>query len=280
MRAKKLFLSLLIVGAGLVGTDQAVLYMYINKHFSNPDDYKKTEIRKYPIKDTSLSLDKTYTGNGCFSGPMYNLRGETVGGALGFKDNNKPILTHEQCCAIGSNFNLDSVTYIMCIDTLTNDVKSFPSYDVNHGDMAYDISRDKDFIKNKIILQNGNYLMIRGGIPPKSKRTTNNGLQTLKLAFGVDGDGNYVFVKYFGTISELQEYLKREFGRDNPNYKNDLNSKYAKAAFMYLDGNNIVFDGKCYIAHRKSFIKDKMGLIKLIKLRYIQKAPHLNVKQK
>ena len=140
----------MIVGAGLVGTDQAVLYMYINKHFSNPDDYKKTEIRKYPIKGTSLSLDKTYTGNGCFSGPMYNLRGETVGGALGFKDNNKPILTHEQCCAIGSNFNLDSITYIMCIDTLTNDVKSFPSYDVNHGDMAYDISRDKDFIKNKI----------------------------------------------------------------------------------------------------------------------------------
>ena len=271
---------LLIAGAGLVGTDQAILYLYINRYFSNPDDYKKTEIRKYPIKDYSLSLDKAYADSRCFSGPMYNLRGETVGGALGFKDNNKPILTHEQCCTIGANFNLDSVTYIMCIDTLTCDVKSFPSHDANHGDMAYKKSLDTNFIKNKIILQNGNYLMIRGGIPPKSHRTTNNGLQTLKLAFGVDGDGNYVFVKYFGTISELQEYLKREFGRDNPNYKNNPNSKYAKAAFMYLDGNNIVFDGKCYVARRSSFIKDKLGLIKLAKLRYIQHAPHLNIKQK
>lgn len=280
MKKKKLFLSLLIVAAGLVGTDQAILHLYINKYFSNPDDYKKTEICKYAIQDHSLSLDKTYTGAGCFSGPMYDLQGKTVGGALGFKDNNKPILTHEQCCAIGYNFNLDSVTYIMCIDTLTCAVRSFPSYDKKYGDMAYNKSNDADFIKNKIILQNGNYLMMRGGIPPKSKREKSNGLQTLKLAFGVDGDGNYVFVKFFGTMCELQEYLKREFGRGNPNYKNDRNSKYAKAAFMYLDGNNIIFDGKCYVARRKSFIKDKLGFVKLAKLRYIQHAPHLNIKQK
>lgn len=280
MKAKKLFLSLLIAGTGLVGIDQAILYMYINKYFSNPDDYKKTEIRKYPIKDYSLSLDKTYMDKRCFSGPMYNLQWETVGGALGFQNNNKPILTHEQCCAIGSNFNLDSVTYIMCIDTLTGDVKSFPSYDVNYGDMAYNITQDTNFIKNKIILQNGNYLMIRGGIPPRRLREKNNGVQTLKLAFGVDGDGNYVFVKFFGTISELQEYLKREFGRDNPNYQNNKNSKYTKAAFMYLDGNNIVFDGRCHISRRKSFVKDKSGFVKCLKLNYVRKAPHLNLKQK
>lgn len=280
MKVKKALLTLLIAGLSMVGADQAILYLYVNKYFSNPDEYKKTEIRQYPIQDYSLSLDKTCTETGCFSGPMYNFRGEMVGGAIGFKDNNKPILTHEQCCKIGYNFNLDSITYIMCIDTLTENVSSYPSYDVNHKEMAYDLCQDSNFTKNKIILQNGNYLMIRGGIPPKSRRATNNGAKTLKLAFGVDGDGNYVFVKYFGTICELQEFLKREFGRDNPNYKNQKNSKYTKSTFMYLDGNNIIFDGKRYIAHRESFFNNSSGFVRLAKLRYINMAPHLNIKRK
>lgn len=116
MKVKKLFLRLLLAGVGLVGADQAMLYLYINRRFSNPDKYKKTEVRKYPIQEYSISLDKKYSNFGCFSGPLYDLNGETIGGVMGFPDNNKPILTHEQCIAIGDNFSLDSITYIMCID--------------------------------------------------------------------------------------------------------------------------------------------------------------------
>jgi len=281
LKYKKILYFLLISAICAGVADQLLLYLYINKHFSNPSEYEKTEIRKYPIKDYSLRLDKNYNDQGCFSGPMYDLSGQLVGGAMGFGDMDRPILTHEQCIKKGHNFNLDSITYIMTIDTLKGTVQSFPSFDKKYGEMAYNQCQDTNFTKNKLILQNGNYLMIRGGIPPIATRQKNNALKTLKLAFGTDGDGNYVFVKFYGTMQELQEFLKHEFGRGNPKYnKNNQNSKYAKAAFIYLDGNNIIFDGKCYVARRNSFIKNNIGIVKFAKLQYIKKAPHLTLQSK
>ena len=263
-----------------VGVADQLLLLYINKYFSNSEEYEKTEIRKYPIKEYSLQLNTDYEDHSCFSGPMYDLSGQLVGGAMGFGDMDRPILTHEQCIQKGHNFNLDSITYIMAIDTLKGIAQSFPSFDKKYGEMAYNKCQDTNFTKNKLILQNGNYLMIRGGIPPIAMRQKNNALKTLKLAFGTDGDGNYVFVKFYGTMQELQEFLKNEFGRGNPAYKNNQNSKYAKAAFIYLDGNNIIFDGKCYVARRNSFVKNNLGIVKFAKLQYIKKAPHLMLRSK
>lgn len=276
-KMKKVLFIGLLSALGLLSIDQAILARYMDKNYSDPNEYKKTEIRKYPINSTHVGLNDSCAEAACFSGPMYDLTGKTVGGTVGFDNADSPILTHQECLQQGQNFNLDSITYIMAIDTVSGDVKLFPSYDKKYGDMAYDFCQDTSCTKNKIILQNSNYLMIRGGIPPLEKRNKNDGLAALRLAFGADGDGNYVFVKFFGTLKELQEYLKKEFGRGNPACTK--NSKYTKSSFMYLDGNNIMFDGKCYIAQRESFFNN-LGIVRFLKLQYVKHAQHLIMQNK
>ena len=279
MKLKNVLKLLIISGAGCTIVDRAII-AYIHQNFSNEEEYKKTEVLKYPILNSSLTLDNTQSGVGVFSGPMFDIRGKPVGGIRGFRESDSPILSHEECIVKGDNFNLDSLTYIMCIDTITCKTNMFPSHDPNYGDMAYQYANDEEYARNKIILQNGNYLMLKGGICPLRVRSQHDNAEALRVAFGTDGDGNYVFVKYFGTIRGLQEYLKKTFGRDNPDFIRTHAEKYTKAAFLYMDGNNIVFDGKYYIARRQSFFNDKIGVVKLAKLLYLKNAKHLQIKQK
>ncbi len=279
MKLKSTLKLLIISGVCCTIVDRAIL-AYIHQNFSNEEEYKKTEVLKYPILHSSLALDNSQSGLGVFSGPMFDIKGKPVGGIRGFGKSDSPILSYEECINKGSNFNLDSLTYIMCIDTITCKTNMFPSYDSNYGDMAYRYANDEEYARNKIILQNGNYLMIKGGISPLHIRHQHDNTKTLRVAFGTDGDGNYVFVKYFGTLRGLQEYLKKTFGRDNPEFIRTHAAKYTQAAFLYMDGNNIVFDGKYYIARRKSFFNDKIGIVKLAKLIYLKNVKHLEVKQK
>lgn len=274
-RIKRYFKWLCIAAAGGIVSDQAILHLYMNPNFGV--DNRDPEVKVYPIRDTSMSLSGNIVGEGVYNGPLFNLRGKTIGGVKGFGDADTPLLTHEECIKQGSNFNLDSVTYIMGIDTITGDVKCFPSYDINKGNMAERFWADEKQYRNRIVLQNGNYLMIKGGVPQKANGKRYNKHETVRVAFGTDGGGNYVFVKFYGTIYGFQQYLKEEFGRGNPKCK--PGSKYEKAAFMYLDGNNIVFDGKYCITHYNK-LKNNSGWMKFAKLQILKRANHLNAHKK